>query len=90
MVVRSFCQSIVAEALPTKDYIKIKSMDSWSSIDGDVKLTIDFVCPKYIQLSTFFVCGGPNIRDLIHFSGVDFMRILWYNLLLQFKLETVQ
>ena len=63
MVVWTFCQSIVAEALPTKDYIKIKSMDSWSGIDGDVKLTINFVCPKYIKLSTFFVYDGPNIRD---------------------------
>ena len=42
MVVQSFYESIVAETLPTKDYVKIKSMDSWSGIDGDVKLTILF------------------------------------------------
>ena len=67
MVIQSFCESIVAETLPTKDYVKIKSMDSWSGIDGDVKLAINFVCPKYIELSTFFVSDRLNIWDLIHF-----------------------
>ena len=39
--------------------------------------------PKCIKLPTFFVYDRLNIPDLIHFSGTDFMWVLWYRLLPQ-------
>ena len=45
----------------------------------------NFTCPKCIKLPTFLY-DGLNIRDLFHFWGTDFTRVLWYRLLLLFWL----
>ena len=83
-----FTNHLTPKPCPPKLMLKIPARTVKVGMDRDEKLTVNFTWCKVIECLTFFVYDRLNIPNLIHFSGTNFMQVLWCRLFLQSWLET--